>query len=159
LFRGRAIYLSASVGSATGLAEQSSFFRSLADSLSPTSGIDERTSLFRYFSDSLTAASLGLKGSFYAENPRANFNPRTVSSGHYDCHENVIANCGTASGFFAVLVIATGVLVFGIYVYKQRPQSPARSEDLQSETVLVDDEGWESRGSGDEEGWETKPED
>jgi hypothetical protein len=72
--------------------------------------------------------------------------------------ENIVSNCGTPSAFFSLLVVAAGVLVFGIYVAKQRRQPPAQPEDQETENVGVDREGWETKGSEDEEGWETNPE-
>jgi hypothetical protein len=112
--------------------------------------------------------SLYGRGSFYTENLRANFNTRVVLSGHYDCHENLIANCGTVSASFAFLVVGLAVLLFGIYAAKQRRQSPILQEELEPEEVIVDKEGWETKASEDEgrnetkgprddEGWEKKP--
>jgi len=109
------------------------------------------------------------RGSLFTENLQANFNTPTVLSGHYDCHDNLIANCGTVSASFAFLVVALGVLIFGIYVARQRRQSPSLQEELESEEVIVDEEGWElkaseeagqneTKGPGDEQGWEKKPE-
>jgi hypothetical protein len=112
--------------------------------------------------------SLYGRGSFYTENLRGNFNTRVVLSGHYDCHENLIANCGTVSASFAYLVVALGVLIFGIYAAKQRWRSRSLQGELEPEEVIVDKEGWETKASEDEErserkgrggdqGWEEKP--
>jgi len=114
--------------------------------------------------------SLYGRGSFYTENLHGNFNTRVVLSGHYDCNENLIVNCGTVSASFAFLVVALGVLIFGIYATKQRRQSPARLGGPKAEESFVDKEGWETKGfddekrrdtkgSDDEEGWETKAKD
>jgi hypothetical protein len=85
--------------------------------------------------------------------------------GRYGCF-----NCSSTTGYFAFLVIAFGVLAFGVYAATQRRQSsgPA-TEPKQEEKVAVDEEGWEikvsDRAEGkavdptkDKEGWETKPE-
>jgi hypothetical protein len=109
------------------------------------------------------------RGSFYTETLGVNFNPIPVFSGHYDCHENLVANCGTVSASFAFLVVGLGVLIFGIYVARQRRQSSGLPEELEPEEVFVDREGWETKvsddqeqreakASKDEEGWEGKPE-
>jgi len=167
--KGLAAALSASLGSASSLVETSSFFRSLTGSLSLGSGLGENTSFFRSLSGSLMLNSLYGRGSLYTENLGADFNTRVVLSGHYDCHENLIVNCGTVSASFAFLVVALGVLIFGIYEAKQRRQSPSLQEELESEEVIVDEEGWElkaseeagqneTKGPGDEQGWEKKPE-
>jgi len=157
LFRGRAIFLGGSIGSATTLAEQNSFIRSLQGSLSPASGASERMLLFRSLGVSLTAASRAVRGSFYTETPSTNFGTRTVLSGDYNCHENITSNCGIQSGFFAFLVIAAGLLVFGIYAGKQRWQSRARPEKPEPEIVSVDEEGWETKQSqANEDAWKTK---
>jgi sugar phosphate permease len=114
--------------------------------------------------------SLYGRGSFYTEKLHGNFNTRVVLSGHYDCYENLIVNCGTVSASFAFLVVAVGVLIFGIYATKQRRQSPARLGGPKAEESFVDKGGWETKGfdnkerrdtkgSDDEEGWETKAKD
>jgi hypothetical protein len=108
------------------------------------------------------------KGQSFAENLQGKFNPTTVLSGHYDCHENLIVNCGTVSASFAFLVVALGVLFFGIYAAKQRWQSRSLQGELEPEEVIVDQEGWETKASEDEgrnetkgprddQGWEKKP--
>ena len=113
--------------------------------------------------------SLYGRGSLYTENLLANFNSAVVLSGHYDCHENLILNCGTVSGSFAFLVVALGVLIFGIYVAKQRQQSSGTREEPEIKEIIVDKEGWETKASEDEEAngakdpdnklsWEKKPE-
>src|SRR5207247_2520476 len=140
--KGLAKALSASLGSTSGFTEHVSLFRSLSDSLgfvasffrgstvnlsaslgSPSSFADN-TSFFRSLSVSWTMDSIYGRGSLFTENLQANFNTTTVLSGHYDCHDNLIVNCGTVSGSFAFLVVALGVLIFGIYVARQRRQSP-----------------------------------
>ena len=104
------------------------------------------------------------------ENLHGNFNTRTVLSGHSDCFENAIVNCGSASASFAFVVIGLGVLIFGIYATNQRRRSSAHRGELKAKKVFVDKEGWEATGidaeegreataSDDEEGWETKAED
>jgi uncharacterized membrane protein YebE (DUF533 family) len=93
-----------------------------------------------------------------------NFGSGEVLMGHYGCF-----NCSSNTGDFAFLVIALGVLAFGVYATKQRHQSSRLEEDHQDdEQVIVDQEGWETKSndskepstkvSGDDEGWETKPE-
>ncbi len=101
------------------------------------------------------------------ENLQANFNTTTVLSGHSDCSENLIANCGSTTAWFAFLVIALGVIIFGIYATEQRRR--ARPRELKPEKVFVDEEGWETKVFDDEDretrvfddggGWETKAED
>jgi len=85
------------------------------------------------------------KGS--AENLRSNLTTRTVLSGHYDCHETLIANCGTASASFAYLVVALGAILFAVYAIRLRRRSPGLPEELKHENVLVDKEGWETKAS------------
>jgi hypothetical protein len=144
-FRGRSIYLSASLGSTSSLAEQISFFRSLTGSLTPGSGLVERSSLYRSLTGSWIIGSHYGRGSFTAENLQANFNTRTVLSGHSDCSENLIVNCGSSSASFAFLVLAVGVSIFGIYVVKQRRRHRASPGELKDEQVVVDTEGWETK--------------
>jgi len=167
-FRGRAIYLSASLGSTSSIAEQISFFRSLTGSLTLGSGFVERSSLTRSLTGAWIIGSRYGRGSFIAENLQANFNTRVALSGHDDCHENLIVNCGTVSASFAFLVVGLGVLIFGIYAAKQRRQSHSLQGELEPEEVIVDKEGWETKasedegrnerkGRGDEQDWEEKP--
>src|SRR6266571_2606028 len=70
---------------------------------------------------------------------------------------------------FRFPVVGLGVLIFGIYVARQRWQSSGPPEELEPEEVFVDREGWETKvsddkeqggtkASKDEEGWEGKPE-
>jgi hypothetical protein len=166
--KGLARALSASLGSASGLVEQSSFFRSLTDSLSSGSGLGEKTALFRSLSGSWTLNPRYGRGSFYTVTLGVNFNTPSALSGHYDCYENLIVNCGTVSASFAFLVVALGVLIFGIYAAKQGWQSRSLQGELEPEEVMVDKEGWETKASedeerserkvrGDEQGWEEKP--
>src|SRR5260370_40746126 len=111
--KGLATSLSATLGSPSACAEQTMFVRSLAGSLSSSSGPGEQLSLLRSLSSSLTMNSRFGKGS--AENLRSNLTSRTVLSGHYDCHETLLANCGTASASFAYLVVALGAMLFEVY--------------------------------------------
>ena len=92
-------------------------------------------------------------GSFYIESLRANFKTPSGLSGHSDCSESLIVNCGSVTAAFAFLVIALGVLIFGIYATVQRRR--AHPGEPKPEKVFVDREGWETKVS-DEEGWETK---
>jgi len=94
---------------------------------------------------SWTLGSLYRRGSFTAENLQANFNTRTTLSGHSDCSENLIANCGSSSASFAFLVIAVGVSIFGIYAVKLRRRSRAPRGEPKDEKVFVDTEGWETK--------------
>jgi hypothetical protein len=56
------------------------------------------------------------------------------------------------------LIIAFGVLAFGIYVVVERRKSLAELRAIESEKVVVDEEGWETKASENEgEGWEAKP--
>ena len=71
----------------------------------------------------------------------------TTLSGHYDCHETLIANCGTASASFAYLVVALGATLFAVYAIRLRGRSPSLQEELKHENVLVDKEGWETKAS------------
>src|SRR5204863_8405892 len=157
---------SASLGSTSSIAEQISFFRSLTGSLTLGSGFVERSSLQRPLTGAWIIGSGYGRGSFIAENLQANFNTRAALSGHDDCHENLIVNCGTVSASFAFLVVGLGVLIFGIHAAKQRSRSPILQEE--PEEVIVDKEGWETKASedegrnerkdhSDEQGWEKKP--
>jgi hypothetical protein len=93
------------------------------------------------------------------------FGSGSVLTGRYACF-----NCSSNSGDFALLVIALGVLAFGLYAAKQRRRSSGPSTEQGEEKVAVDEEGWETKVSGSAEGravnlpknkedWETKPED
>jgi len=121
------------------------FVKSLADSLSSSSSLGEQFSLVRTLSDSLTTNSRLAKGS--AEVLRSNLTGKTVLSGHYDCHETIIGNCGSVSGSFAYLVVALGAIAFAVYAIRLRRQSPSLPEELRHENVLVDKEGWETKAS------------
>jgi len=79
----------------------------------------------------------------------------------------MIMNCGSVSASFAFLVVALGVLIFGIYIAKQRRQSMGPPDEQEPEKVFVDQEGWETKvldvadrpetkATDDEEGWEKK---
>jgi len=121
------------------------FVKSLADSLSPSSSLGEQFSLVRTLGGSLTTNSRLARGS--AEVLRSNLTGKTVLSGHYDCHETIIGNCGSVSGSFAYLVVALGAIVFAIYAIRLRRQSPSLPEELKPEGVVVDKEGWETKAS------------
>jgi hypothetical protein len=97
---------------------------------------------------SWTVGSRYGRGSFIAENLQANFNTRTVLSGHSDCSENILVNCGSSSASFAFLVIAVGVSIFGIYAVKERRRHRAPREGTKDEKVVVDTEGWETKHKG-----------
>jgi len=144
-FRGRAIYLSASLGSTSSIAEQNSFFRSATGSLTSASGLVERSSLYRSLTGSWIIGSRYGRGSFIAVNLQANFNTRAPLSGHSDCSENLLVNCGSSSASFAFLVLGLGVSIFGIYAVKQRRRHRAFPGGLKDEKVVVDPEGWETK--------------
>jgi hypothetical protein len=93
----------------------------------------------------------------------ANFGSGEVLMGRYGCF-----NCSSNTGDFAFLVIALGFVAFGVYAAKQRWQSSGPPTEPGEEKVSVDEEGWETKVSGnaeravslpkDKEGWETRPE-
>ena len=94
---------------------------------------------------------------------RTNFGSGEVLMGRYGC-----LNCSSNTGDFAFLVIALGVVAFGVYAARQR-QSSGPPKEPGEEKVAVDEEGWETKVSGnaegkavnlpkDREGWETRPE-
>ena len=143
--KGLGTSLSAVLGSTSSLAEQTMFVKSLADSLSSSSSPGEQFSLVRTLGGSLTMNSRLGKGS--AEVLRSNLTGKTVLSGHYDCHETIIGNCGSVSGSFAYLVVALGAIAFAVYAIRLRRQSPSLPEELRHENVLVDKEGWETKAS------------
>jgi hypothetical protein len=93
-----------------------------------------------------------------------NFGGGEVLMGRYGC-----LNCSSNTGDFAFLVIALGVVAFGVYAAKQRRQSSGPPTEPGVEKVSVDEAGWETKVSGnaegravnlpkDREGWETRPE-
>jgi hypothetical protein len=137
--------LTGSLSPAASFGERSSLFRSLTGSLTSSSGLVERSSLFRSLTGSWIVGSRYGRGSFIAENLLANFNTRPVLSGHSDCSENLIVNCGSSSASFAFLVIAVGVSIFGIYAVKLRRQHRASQGEQKAEKVFVDTEGWETK--------------
>jgi hypothetical protein len=137
--------LNAALGSTSSVGEQISFFRSLAGSLSSNSGLGEHLSLLRTLSGSLTMNSRFGKGS--AENLRSDLTTKTGLSGHYDCHETIVGNCGTVSASFAYLVVALGAMAFAVYAIRLRRRSPSLPEELRPENVVVDKEGWETKAS------------
>jgi hypothetical protein len=142
-FRGRAVYLGAFVGSTSGSADQGSFFRALTGSITSVTGFGEKASFFMSLSSSWTVhASRGLQ---FIENLGANFNRRTVLSGHTDCSENIILNCGSSTASFAFLVIGVGVSIFSIYAFKQRRRFSTSRKAQKDEKVVVDPEGWETK--------------
>jgi len=59
----------------------------------------------------------------------------------------LIANCGTASAYFAYLVVALGAILFAVYTIRLRQRSPSLPEELRHENVMVDKEGWETKAS------------
>jgi hypothetical protein len=71
----------------------------------------------------------------------------TVLSGHYNCHETLIGNCGTPSATFAYLVVVLGALLFAVYAVRLRQRSPGPPEELKPVNVVVDKEGWETKAS------------
>jgi hypothetical protein len=154
-----------------GASEAKGFAEGLSGSLGSSSSFAENSSLFRFLSGSLSLVSSGYRGSLFTENLHGKFSTTTVLSGHSDCFENLILNCGSVSASFAFLVIALGVLIFSIYATKQRRQSLAHPGGLKPEESLVEKEGSETKGFdddkegretrdiADEEGWETKAED
>jgi hypothetical protein len=95
------------------------------------------------------------KGS--AEFLRSNLTTKTVLSGHYDCHETIIGNCGTVSASFAYLVVALGAMAFAVYAIRLRGRSPSLPEELRPENVVVDKEGWETKASDKKERRSKKP--
>ena len=85
-----------------------------------------------------------------------------VLMGRFGC-----LNCSSTTGYFAFLVIAFGVVVFGVFVARQRRQSSAPPTEEEEERVAGDQEGWETKvsDSGDstglneskeEENWQAK---
>jgi hypothetical protein len=95
---------------------------------------------------------------------RTNFGSGEVLMGRYGCF-----NCSSNTGDFAFLVIALGVVAFGVYAARQRRQASGPPTDQGEEKVAVDEEGWETKVAGkaegravnlpkDREGWETRPE-
>ena len=89
---------------------------------------------------------------------------REVLMGRYGC-----LNCSSTTGYFAFVVIALGVVAFGVFAARQRRQSSAPPAEEEEEKVSVDAEGWETRVTGstegraanlpkDKEGWETRSE-
>jgi hypothetical protein len=85
------------------------------------------------------------RGSFFTENLGANFNTRTVLSGHSDCSENLIVNCGSSTASFAFLVLGLGVSIFGVYAIKQHRRFRLSRKEQKDEKVVVDTEGWETK--------------
>jgi hypothetical protein len=107
-----------------------------------------------------------VRGSFFTEKLRVDFSTTEVLSGHSDCLENIIVNCGSVSAAIAFPIIAFGVIVFGIYTAKRREQqwqSPADLGGLKTQEASDDEEGFRFQGRSwvfdEEEGWETKDED
>ncbi|MBO0889012.1 hypothetical protein J2P12_07930, partial [Candidatus Bathyarchaeota archaeon] len=170
--KGLAEALSTSLGQVSGLVEQSSFFRSLTGSFNLASGPTERRSLSVTLTDTLgfdgsqskgfagtLTVSLGATSSLaqtpiYTRILEAGFNATTPLSGHFDCRENLTANCGSSFAPFAFLVIILGFVLFGIYAIKQRrepPSQPIEAQSLEPSEVYVDKEGWETKISNDQE--------
>jgi hypothetical protein len=92
------------------------------------------------------------RGSSYIENLQASLNTQSFLSGHYDCRENPLTNCGSSTASFAFLVVAVGVMIFGMYVTKQRRQSPAQQGEADDAKATHDEEGWETNVRETEEG-------
>jgi hypothetical protein len=86
-----------------------------------------------------------------AENLGGHITAPTVLSGHYDCHETIVGNCGTASASFAYLVVAIGAIAFAVYAIRLRGRSPGLADELKPENVVVDKEGWETKASDKKE--------
>lgn len=143
--KGLATSLTATLGPSSKFAEQNSFVRSLAGSLSSGSGLGEQLSLSRFLNGSLTINSRFAKGSI--ENLRSHLGTPSVLSGHYDCHETLVSNCGTVSASFAYLVVAVGAVLFAVYSMRLRRRAPGLPEELRPEDVAVDKEGWETKAS------------
>jgi len=87
----------------------------------------------------------GSAGLRFMENLGGNFNSRTVISGHSDCSENIIGNCGSSTASFAFLVLGLGVSIFGVYAIKQRRRFRTSRKEQKDEKVVVDPEGWETK--------------
>ena len=109
----------------------------------------------------MTTSARYARGTLFAENLKAGFGTQMSLSGHYDC-----INCGgSVSALFGFLVIAFGVLIFGVYAVKQRRQSQSPPKEPAETKVQVDQEGWETKTSDSEEtgmnvsesegGWQT----
>ena len=154
--KGLATNLTSTLGSISTFAEQNSFVRSLVGSLSSDSSLIDHVSLLRSLNGALTINSRSTKGSI--ESLRGHINTPTVLSGHYDCHETLIANCGTVSASFAYLVVALGAVAFAIYAIRLRGRSPS-PEEVKPEKVVVDKEGWETKEFKGKKRKETKASD
>jgi hypothetical protein len=85
------------------------------------------------------------RGLRFIENLGANFNTRATISGHSDCSENIIGNCGSPTASFAFLVLGLGVSIFGVYTIKQRRRFRTSRKEQKDEKVVVDPEGWETK--------------
>jgi len=86
-----------------------------------------------------------------AENLGGRITSKTALSGHYDCHETLVGNCGTPSATFVYLVVVLGALLFAIYAVRLRQRSSGLPEELKRENVVVDKEGWETKASDKKE--------
>jgi hypothetical protein len=118
----------------------------MSGSLTLGSSYGENASFFRSLSGSWTVDSSHVAGSLFTVTLQANFDTTVVLSGQRSgCSENTIVSCGIATAWFALLVIAFGFVVFGIYAAKQRRQSPTRSGGPKPGKVSVDEEGWEKK--------------
>lgn len=155
--------LNVGLGSISGFAERTSLFRSLTTSLSSSSSIGENSSFFRSLSASWGTSARYARGTGFAETFRITLGSREFLSGHSGC-----VNCESVTGYFAFLVIAFGVLVFGVYAAKQRRQPGRPPTEPEEERVVVDAEGWETKASeteeegatdfeGTEEAWQANP--
>jgi hypothetical protein len=86
-----------------------------------------------------------IHAALYIINPQASISGQHGLSGHYDCTENILTNCGSSSASLAFPVIGLGVVVFGLSV-RHRRRSHSRKEK-KKETVSVDKEGWETKAT------------
>jgi hypothetical protein len=152
--KGLATSLNGGLGLASSFAEQVSFVRSLVGSLSSGSALVDQVSLSRYLNGTLTVNSQSTKGSI--ESLGGHINTPTILTGNYECHETLLANCGTVSASFAYLVVALGAIAFAIYAIRLRGVSPGPKE-AKPEKVVVDKEGWETKDSQGKKRKETKP--
>jgi len=80
----------------------------------------------------------------------------TVLQGHYDCHETLIANCGTPSASFAYLVVVLGAILFAVYSVRLRQRSRL-PEEFKTKKVVVDKEGWETKAADAKKPKQKKP--
>src|SRR5438309_8733590 len=96
-------------------------------------------------------------GKCYSEILRSNLTTKTGLSGHYECHDTIVGNCGTVSASFAYLVVALGAIAFAVYAIRLQRRSPSLPAELRPENVVVDKEGWETKASDKKERQRKKP--